>query len=152
MVSGLGPSMKKADLSLQIPPRHAGIGTGRKYSPRSPGPTGGFLRALSFKKKSASSDGERSSLLSSDHKVVPGSPLAANFFSSNWQKCASLPVTPASDSSPSVSTPISSRTHGEQQRSNVSSFCSINDNALSIISEKLNFIKQLRRWFLLTQK
>ncbi|TMW90967.1 hypothetical protein EJD97_014986 [Solanum chilense] len=120
MVSGLGPSMKKADLSLQIPPRHAGIGTGRKYSPRSPGPTGGFLRALGFKKKAASSDGERSSLLSSDHKVVPGSPLAANFFSSNWQKCASLPVTPASDSSPSVSTPISSRTHGEQQRSNSS--------------------------------
>ncbi|KAK6803537.1 hypothetical protein RDI58_001321 [Solanum bulbocastanum] len=120
MVSDLGPSMKKADLSLQIPPRHAGIGTGRKYSPRSPGPTGGFLRALSFKKKAASSDGERSSLLSSDHKVVPGSPLAANFFSSNWQKCASLPVTPASNSSPSVSTPISARTHGEQQRPNSS--------------------------------
>ncbi|XP_015168714.1 uncharacterized protein [Solanum tuberosum] len=120
MVAGLGPSMKKADLSLQIPPRHAGIGTGRKYSPRSPGPTGGFLRALSFKKKVASSDGERSSLLSSDHKVVPGSPLAANFFSCNWQKCASLPVTPASNSSPSVSTPISARTHGEQQRSNSS--------------------------------
>ncbi|CAN4106207.1 unnamed protein product [Withania somnifera] len=116
VVSGLGPSMKRADLSLQIPPRHAGFGTGRNYSPRSPGPTGGFLRALSFKKKAASSDGERSSLLSSDRKVVPGSPLSANF-SSNWQKCTSLPVTPASDSSPSVSKPISARTHGEQQRS-----------------------------------
>lgn len=119
-VSCLGPSMKKADLSLQIPPRHAGIGTGRKYSPRSPGPTGGFLRALSFKKKATSSDGERSSLISSDCKVVPGSPLSANLFSSNWQKCASLPVTPASNSSPSVSTPISARTHGEQQRSHSS--------------------------------
>ncbi|XP_060197867.1 uncharacterized protein LOC132626867 isoform X1 [Lycium barbarum] len=114
MVSGLGPSMKRADLSLQIPPRHEGFGTGRKYSPRSPG---GFLRALSFKKKAASSDGERSSLLSSDRKVVPGSPLSANLLSSsNWQKCTSLPVTPASNLSPSVSTPISARTHGEQQR------------------------------------
>ncbi|XP_055818224.1 uncharacterized protein LOC129887237 isoform X2 [Solanum dulcamara] len=120
MISGLGPNMKKADLSLQIPPRHAGIGAGRKYSPRSPGPTGGFLRALSFKKKAASSDGERSSLLSSDHKVVPGSPLSANFISSNCQKCTSLPVTPASNSSPSVSTPLSARTHGEQQRSHSS--------------------------------
>ncbi|XP_059280590.1 uncharacterized protein LOC132034303 isoform X2 [Lycium ferocissimum] len=114
MVSGLGPSMKRADLSLQIPPRHEGFGIGRKYSPRSPG---GFLRALSFKKKAASSDGERSSLLSSDRKVVPGSPLSANLLSSsNWQKCTSLPVTPASNLSPSVSTPISARTHGEQQR------------------------------------
>ncbi|MCD7471200.1 hypothetical protein HAX54_011516 [Datura stramonium] len=120
MVSGLGASMKRADLSLQIPPRHAGFGTGRKYSPSSPGPTGGFLRALSFKKKAASSDGERSSLLSSDRKVVPGSALSANFFSSNWQKCTSLPVTPASNPSPSVSTPISARTHGEQQRSHSS--------------------------------
>ncbi|XP_016541946.1 uncharacterized protein LOC107842538 isoform X2 [Capsicum annuum] len=120
MVSGLGPNMKRADLSLQIPPRHAGFGSGRKYSPRSPGPTGGFLRALSFKKKAASSDGERSSLLSSDRKVVPGSPLPVNFFSSNWQKCTSLPVTPASNTSPSVSTPISARTHGEQQRSHSS--------------------------------
>ncbi|XP_019253568.1 PREDICTED: uncharacterized protein LOC109232304 isoform X2 [Nicotiana attenuata] len=122
MVAGLGPSMKRADLSLQIPPKHAGFGTGigRKYSPHSPGPRGGFLRALSFKKKVASSDGERSSLLSSDHKVVPGSPLSAHFSSYNWQKCTSLPVTPASNSSPSVSTPISARTHGEQQKSHSS--------------------------------
>lgn len=128
MVSGLGPSMKRADLSLQIPPKHTGFGTGigRKYSPHSPGPRGGFLRALSFKKKVSSSDGERNSLLSSDQKVAPGSPLSANFVSSsNWQKCTSLPVTPASNSSPSVSTPISARTHGEQQKSHVSFFCSL---------------------------
>ncbi|KAF3614935.1 hypothetical protein FXO37_35727 [Capsicum annuum] len=68
MVFGLGPSMKRADLSLQIRPRHAGFGSSRKYSLHSPGPTGGFLRALSFIKKAASSDGERSSLLSSYHK------------------------------------------------------------------------------------
>ncbi|XP_009787171.1 uncharacterized protein [Nicotiana sylvestris] len=122
MVASLGPSMKRADLSLQIPPKHTGFGTGigRKYSPHSPGPRGGFLRALSFKKKVSSSDGERNSLLSSDQKVAPGSPLSANFVSSNWQKCTSLPVTPASNSSPSVSTPISARTHGEQQKSHSS--------------------------------
>ncbi|PHT48138.1 RINT1-like protein MAG2 [Capsicum baccatum] len=57
MVFGLGPSMKRADLSLQIRPRHAGFGSSRKYSLHSPGPTGGFLRALSFIKKAASSDG-----------------------------------------------------------------------------------------------
>ncbi|KAF3654542.1 hypothetical protein FXO38_15089 [Capsicum annuum] len=51
MVFGLGPSMKRADLSLQIRPRHAGFGSSRKYSLHSPGPTGGFLRALSFIKK-----------------------------------------------------------------------------------------------------
>ncbi|PHU17635.1 Ubiquitin-like-specific protease 1A [Capsicum chinense] len=68
MVFGLGPSMKRADLSLQIRPRHAGFGSSRKYSLHSPGPTGGFLRALSFIKKAASSDAERSSLLSSYHK------------------------------------------------------------------------------------
>ncbi|KAM3344662.1 hypothetical protein P3S68_024371 [Capsicum galapagoense] len=68
MVFGLGPSMKRADLSLQIRPRHAGFGSSRKYSLHSPGPTGGFLRALSFIKKAASSDGARSSLLSSYHK------------------------------------------------------------------------------------
>lgn len=122
MVADLGSSMKRADLSLQIPSKHAGFGTGigRKYSPHSPGPRGGFFRALSFKKKVASSDGERSSLLISDHKVVPGSPLSAHFSSSNWQKCASLPVTPALNSSPSVSTPISARTHSEQQKSHSS--------------------------------
>lgn len=128
-VSNSSSSVRASGLSLQIPPRHAGFGSNRsgKSSLQSPSITNGasssrgFLRGLSFKKK-VPPDGERSSLLSSDNKAaVPGSPAAlANLMSTlSWKKCASLPVSPASNLSPSASMPASARAYGERQKSHI---------------------------------
>nr|GMD76653.1 uncharacterized protein LOC109176216 isoform X2 [Ipomoea batatas]GMD79059.1 uncharacterized protein LOC109176216 isoform X2 [Ipomoea batatas] len=114
------PATRHPDLSLQIPPRN-GVGSGNRSKSlvQSPGvsngsPTGGgFFRGLSFKRKIAGgSDGERSSLLRPDSKMAPDSPSF-----SSWKRCTSLPVTPASNGSPTVPTPTSARTVGERQKS-----------------------------------
>lgn len=124
-----GPSIRRGDLSLQVPPRPAIFGNSRsgKSLYQSPGvlsassSAAGFLRALSFKKKPTAADGERSSLLYSDPKVPPESPVLPNSFSRiSWKRSTSLPVTPATNLSPSVSTPTSARTFSERNRSNVS--------------------------------
>lgn len=116
------PATRHPDLSLQIPPRN-GVGSGNRSKSlvQSPGvsngsPTGGgFFRGLSFKRKIAGgSDGERSSLLRPDSKMAPDSPSF-----SSWKRCTSLPVTPASNGSPTVPTPTSARTVGERQKSHV---------------------------------
>jgi hypothetical protein len=134
-VSDPGPSGKRPDISLQIPPKPIGFGSSRngKVLLQSQGSSkgsltsGGILRGLSFKKKGTLSDGERSFLLNSDPKTAPESPIMANLKSAfSWQRCTSLPVTHAPNLSPSVSTPTSARTFNERHKPHVSYhvFCS----------------------------
>ncbi|KAF6172173.1 hypothetical protein GIB67_024795 [Kingdonia uniflora] len=90
------PTGRSVDLSLQIPPRPN----------------------LSFKKKVPVLDGEGSSLLNTDLKSVPDSPVLTNFISGlSWKRCVSLPVTPAPNLSPSVFTPSTERICGQEQTS-----------------------------------
>ncbi|GFZ08950.1 RING/U-box superfamily protein [Actinidia rufa] len=87
------PSVKRSDLSLQIPPRPSPLGFGSSRSGKhllqsqdasyGSSSSRGFLRGLSFKKK----------------------------------KCTSLPVTPASNLSPSASTPVSARPYSVRVKS-----------------------------------
>ncbi|KAL1548517.1 hypothetical protein AAHA92_16738 [Salvia divinorum] len=88
------PSTQCSDhLTLQIPPRPGDFSKSRSGR--------GFLQSFSFKKKNASVEGERSPLLSSDSKETPPeSPAFSNILP--WQKCASVPVTPASYLSPRI--------------------------------------------------
>nr|GMD88217.1 E3 ubiquitin-protein ligase MARCH7-like isoform X3 [Ipomoea batatas] len=135
-----------ADVSLKMPPRYLGFGSSisEKSSPQSPSVTnggslmGGFLRALSFKKKTAAPDGEQSSLIRPDSQpslqrpllgeksslIRPDSqpalrrPLLANPVSRViWKRCTSLPARAASKSSPSASAPAFARTSDEWQKS-----------------------------------
>ncbi|CAH9080489.1 unnamed protein product [Cuscuta europaea] len=118
------PSTRNSDLCLQIPPRNAGIGS-RSHTKcilQSPdvskgsSSSKGFLSALSFKRKASTPDSERSSLLHLDPKPAPESPNFVNSLSSlNWKRCTSLPVTPASNSSPSP-TLNSARAFSERQK------------------------------------
>ncbi|XP_057957936.1 uncharacterized protein LOC131150890 isoform X2 [Malania oleifera] len=121
-----GPTSRRSDLSLQIPPRPLAFGSNRsgkgilqsQGSLKGISSSKGFLRALSFKKKGVSIDGEKSSLLNPNSKAPPESPVFSNIMSTlSGKRCASLPVTPASILSPSVSTPTSARTHIEEKKS-----------------------------------
>ncbi|GER50140.1 RING/U-box superfamily protein [Striga asiatica] len=120
------PSTRHSDLTLQIPPKPAGLLSSRsgKSLLQSPGVSNGslsaagFLRALSFKRGGNVSVTERSSLLNREPRTAVESSAVSN--SINWKRCTSLPVTPASNFSPSVTAPSSIRTHSERQRPNTS--------------------------------
>lgn len=120
-----GSNGKHPNLSLEIPPKtvvvtniQGGEGSLQSQDPTRSGPSslGGFLRGLSFKKKSNLHDGEKSYLLNSDPQAVSGCSALANAVSDfSWTRCASLPG-PAHESSSAVATPASARTSGEQQK------------------------------------
>ncbi|KNA10045.1 hypothetical protein SOVF_148030 isoform B, partial [Spinacia oleracea] len=76
--------------------------------------SGGFLRGLSFKKKTNPPHGEKSRLLNSNQQAVAESPALSRVM---WgTRCSSLPG-PAFESPRSVATPASARTASENQRS-----------------------------------
>ncbi|KAL1358394.1 hypothetical protein AAHE18_04G029000 [Arachis hypogaea] len=120
-VSDHRPSGKRPDISLQVPPRPVGFGSGRALDHSQSFSKGisssrGFLRALSLKRKANVTDGERSCLLNSDSKTSADSSNMDSISDAAWKRCTSLPVTPASNLSPSVSTPVSARTYTEQKQ------------------------------------
>ncbi|KAF6159040.1 hypothetical protein GIB67_032657 [Kingdonia uniflora] len=109
-----------------IPPRPVGFGCNRsgavilqfQGSPKSISTPKSLLQSLSFKKKVPVLDGEESTLLNTDLNSVPDSPVLTNFISGlSWKRCVSLPVTPAPNLSPSVSTPSTERICSQEQTS-----------------------------------
>ncbi|GMH08357.1 hypothetical protein Nepgr_010197 [Nepenthes gracilis] len=115
-----GSSGKNPNLCPQIPPRP--IDSSRDQC--SPGSlqsqisskdgsssSGGLLRGLSYMKRNILTVGGRSSLLKAGSREVSGSPTLPNAMCNfSWQRCTSLPVAPASESSPSASTSASATT------------------------------------------
>ncbi|KAK9139470.1 hypothetical protein Scep_009151 [Stephania cephalantha] len=141
---------RNVDLSLQIPPRpmpSAIIGGGKgilRPQGSSKGMTPGrILQSLSFK-KTATVDGETSSLLNSDSKEAPQSPMLARVVSAlSWNRtnrCVSLPTTPASVLSPSVNTP-NSTSAGEQRTSKRGSKPSKVSRSLSVPARSVVIVR-----------
>eukprot|EP00268_Persea_americana_P010477 TRINITY_DN1425_c0_g2_i2.p1 TRINITY_DN1425_c0_g2~~TRINITY_DN1425_c0_g2_i2.p1 ORF type:complete len:455 (+),score=89.72 TRINITY_DN1425_c0_g2_i2:171-1535(+) len=110
---------KRMDLSLKIPPRPVCFGSkpnGKgllhldSFS-RGCSSARGFLQDPSFKNQVSVVD-ERTPLLNSDHGersdlMIPENSSMGSYIAAltSWKRCASLPVTPASNLSPSVSSP-----------------------------------------------
>ncbi|XP_059632650.1 uncharacterized protein LOC132275229 isoform X2 [Cornus florida] len=136
------PRVRCSDLSLQIPPRPSGFGSSRSgkglLHSQGGSSSGGFLRALSFKKKVTAPDGEKTSLLNSD----PESPVLANLVSA-WKRCTSLPVSPASKLSPSATTPASARTYGERQKSHIGAVQATVSRSLSIPGRNIVIVRSV---------
>ncbi|XP_058076013.1 uncharacterized protein LOC131224718 isoform X2 [Magnolia sinica] len=120
-------SGRRADLSLQIPPRQICFSTNlnRKGPPQSLGSSqgsssaSGSLRGLTFKNQ-APMPNERSPLLNSDSTPRPdlaipeNASLASYIAALTWKRCVSLPVTPASNLSPSISSSAREPTRNDQ--------------------------------------
>ncbi|KAM7278472.1 hypothetical protein ACFE04_005606 [Oxalis oulophora] len=123
----LGPTARRADLSLQIPPRTLPFVATRTAKPllrsqssaKTSSSAGWLLPGLSFKNKAAP-DGDKIFLLNSDSNAPPQSPYRPPAITSpfSWKISTSLPVTPASHFSPSIPTPASARISGQQHKSN----------------------------------
>ncbi|KAK4855597.1 hypothetical protein QYF36_008883 [Acer negundo] len=142
------PSGRCLDLSLQIPPKPLGFGSSRNgkvlqsqgsYNAGSSPSPGGFFRGLS-----AVSTSERSSL-STDSRQAPESPNIANVSSAfSWQRCVSLPVTPASKLlSPSVSTPASARMSSEQDILNKAATRAAVSRSLSVPGRSVVIVRSI---------
>uniref|UniRef100_A0A2P2JWV0 Uncharacterized protein LOC8262371 isoform X1 n=1 Tax=Rhizophora mucronata TaxID=61149 RepID=A0A2P2JWV0_RHIMU len=153
-----GPSGRRWDLSLQIPPKALGFGTSRsgkglfntQNSLKGGSSPGGLLRGLSsssFRKKIAQPDIEKSFLLNSDSKTVPDSPILASLKSAfSWQRCTSLPVTHASDLSPSIATaatPASARLPGESHKRNTGAVHGAVSRSLSVPGRNVVIVRSL---------
>ncbi|KAH1217699.1 E3 ubiquitin-protein ligase LAP [Glycine max] len=150
-VSDGGPGGRRPDISLQVPPRPTGFGStsGVRVLDHSQSfgkgisSSRGFLRALSFKRKGNVADGERSSLLNSDPKTAADSPNMASISEIAWKRCTSLPVTPASNLSPSVSTPISARAYNEQTKPHKDVDCSKVSRSLSVPGRNVVIVRSV---------
>ncbi|XP_073277718.1 uncharacterized protein [Primulina huaijiensis] len=138
-----------SDLILQIPPRTSstsGIRSGKDLL-QSPSvlnrnsSAGGFFRGLSFKKRTTTLDGERSHLLNSDAKATPESPILKNLMRNFTWKCMSLPVTPDSNLSPLITTPSSTTTFSERQRTQASTSQATVSRSLSMPGKNFVIIR-----------
>ncbi|KAJ0779720.1 putative Zinc finger, RING-CH-type, Zinc finger, RING/FYVE/PHD-type [Helianthus annuus] len=98
---------RRSDLSLKIPTRHAQIDASKG------GTSSRVVKGVRFKEKTPR-DGERSPLLHPESPIVT---KIKSIFHGN--RSWSLPVKQESNMSPSITTPVSARTYGEQQKSQI---------------------------------
>ncbi|CAM8944117.1 unnamed protein product [Rhodiola kirilowii] len=125
-IEGIGRNGgEREKLSLNIPPRPMGFERNRSGkgllvshgSVESSPSTGGFIRALSFKKKCNLFHVEETSPLNPETSASDGRSSGVNNKPTfSWKRCTSLPVKHASNLSPSITMPSSARNSDEQHK------------------------------------